>query len=33
MICWMTNEPMRPRQKLAIKHTTRTGRALADCGV
>jgi sulfate adenylyltransferase large subunit len=28
MICWMTNEPMRPRQKLAIKHTTRTGRAL-----
>ncbi|GGD07109.1 sulfate adenylyltransferase subunit CysN [Nocardioides daphniae] len=28
MVCWMTNEPMRPRQKLAIKHTTRTGRAL-----
>src|SRR5205085_5249574 len=28
MICWMTNEPMRPRQKLAIKHTTRMGRAL-----
>jgi bifunctional enzyme CysN/CysC/sulfate adenylyltransferase subunit 1 len=28
MICWMTNEPMRPRQKLAIKHTTRTGRTL-----
>jgi sulfate adenylyltransferase large subunit len=28
MICWMTNEPMRPRQKLAIKHTTRSGRAL-----
>jgi len=28
MICWMANEPMRPRQKLAIKHTTRTGRAL-----
>ncbi len=28
MICWMTNEPLRPRQKLAIKHTTRTGRAL-----
>ena len=24
MICWMTNEPLRPRQKLAIKHTTRT---------
>ncbi|MGA9747410.1 MAG: GTP-binding protein [Nocardioides sp.] len=28
MICWMTNEPLRPRQKLAIKHTTRTGRTL-----
>jgi sulfate adenylyltransferase large subunit len=28
MICWMTNEPLRPRQKLAFKHTTRTGRAL-----
>lgn len=28
MICWMTNAPLQPRQKLAIKHTTRTGRAL-----
>ncbi|MDN5893750.1 MAG: sulfate adenylyltransferase subunit CysN [Nocardioides sp.] len=28
MICWMTNEPLKPRQKLAIKQTTRTGRAL-----
>ncbi|HET6165648.1 MAG TPA: GTP-binding protein [Marmoricola sp.] len=28
MICWMTNEPLRNGQKLAIKHTTRTGRAL-----
>ena len=28
MICWMTNEPLRPRQKLAFKHTTRTGRAM-----
>jgi sulfate adenylyltransferase large subunit len=28
MICWMTNEPLRPRQKLSIKHTTRSGRAL-----
>lgn len=28
MVCWMTNEPLRPRQKLAIKHTTRIGRAL-----
>ncbi len=28
MVCWMTNEPLRPRQKLVIKHTTRTGRVL-----
>jgi bifunctional enzyme CysN/CysC/sulfate adenylyltransferase subunit 1 len=28
MVCWMTTEPLRPKQKLAIKHTTRTGRAL-----
>ncbi|WP_235531033.1 MULTISPECIES: sulfate adenylyltransferase subunit 1 [unclassified Nocardioides] len=28
MICWMTTAPLLPRQKLAIKHTTRTGRAL-----
>lgn len=28
MVCWMTNQPLQPRQKLAIKHTTRTGRAL-----
>jgi bifunctional enzyme CysN/CysC/sulfate adenylyltransferase subunit 1 len=28
MICWMTNAPLRPRQKLAIKHTTRSGRAM-----
>jgi bifunctional enzyme CysN/CysC/sulfate adenylyltransferase subunit 1 len=28
MVCWMTNEPLRPRQKLAIKHTTRTGKVL-----
>ncbi|HWJ09036.1 MAG TPA: GTP-binding protein, partial [Nocardioides sp.] len=28
MVCWMTNAPLQPRQKLAIKHTTRTGRAL-----
>lgn len=28
MICWMTTEPLRPRQKLAIKHTTRTARAM-----
>ncbi|MBA2768874.1 MAG: sulfate adenylyltransferase, partial [Sporichthyaceae bacterium] len=28
MVCWMTNEPLRPRQKISIKHTTRAGRAL-----
>ena len=28
MVCWMTPTPLKPRQKLAIKHTTRTGRAL-----
>ncbi|MEZ5160825.1 MAG: hypothetical protein R2709_08900 [Marmoricola sp.] len=28
MICWMTNEPLRLKQKLAIKHTTRSARAL-----
>jgi bifunctional enzyme CysN/CysC/sulfate adenylyltransferase subunit 1 len=28
MVCWMTTAPLRPRQKLAIKHTTRMGRAL-----
>ena len=28
MICWMTTQPLKPRQKLAIKQTTRTGRAL-----
>jgi len=28
MVCWMTNKPLQPRQKLAIKHTTRSGRAM-----
>jgi bifunctional enzyme CysN/CysC/sulfate adenylyltransferase subunit 1 len=28
MVCWMTTEPLRPKQKLAIKHTTRTGRTM-----
>jgi bifunctional enzyme CysN/CysC/sulfate adenylyltransferase subunit 1 len=28
MVCWMTTEPLRPRQKLAFKHTTRAGRAM-----
>ncbi len=25
MVCWMVNEPLKPRQKLAIKHTTADG--------
>ena len=28
MVCWMVNAPLRARQKLAIKHTTRMGRAM-----
>jgi sulfate adenylyltransferase large subunit len=28
MVCWMTNAPLKPRAKLAIKHTTRMARAL-----
>ena len=28
MVCWMTEEPLAAGRKLAIKHTTRTGRAL-----
>lgn len=28
MVCWMVNRPMRVGQKLAFKHTTRTGRAV-----
>ncbi|WP_432477638.1 sulfate adenylyltransferase subunit CysN [Nocardioides sp. GXQ0305] len=28
MVCWMTNKPLQPRQKLAIKHTTRMGRTM-----
>ena len=28
MICWMSERPLRPGAKLAIKHTTRWGRAL-----
>ncbi len=28
MVCWMVPQPLKPRQKLAFKHTTRTGRAL-----
>ena len=28
MVCWMTSNPLRAGRKLAIKHTTRTGRAV-----
>jgi sulfate adenylyltransferase large subunit len=28
MVCWMANAPLQPRQKLAIKHTTRVGRVM-----
>ncbi len=28
MVCWMTRDPLRPGRKLAIKHTTRSARAL-----
>jgi bifunctional enzyme CysN/CysC len=28
MVCWMADTPLRPRQRLALKHTTRTVRAM-----
>jgi bifunctional enzyme CysN/CysC len=28
MICWMTDQPLQPRQKLTIKHTSQTARVL-----
>jgi bifunctional enzyme CysN/CysC/sulfate adenylyltransferase subunit 1 len=28
MVCWMSSQHLQPRQKLAIKHTTRTARAM-----
>ncbi|MGI8888098.1 MAG: sulfate adenylyltransferase subunit 1 [Nocardioidaceae bacterium] len=28
MVCWMSNTPLKPRQKLAIKHTTRMARTM-----
>ncbi|MDQ1585608.1 MAG: bifunctional enzyme CysN/CysC [Actinomycetota bacterium] len=28
LVCWMAEEPLEPGQKLAIKHTTRTARAV-----
>jgi bifunctional enzyme CysN/CysC len=29
-LCWMSERPLEPRAKLAVKHTTRTVRALVD---
>jgi sulfate adenylyltransferase large subunit len=29
-ICWMSERPLEPRARLAIKHTTRTARAIVD---
>ena len=29
-VCWMAEKPLEPRAKLAIKHTTRTVRAIVD---
>ncbi len=28
LICWMADEPLRPRQRIAVKHSTRTVRAV-----
>jgi bifunctional enzyme CysN/CysC len=28
LVCWMTDEPLRPRQRIAVKHTTRTVRGM-----
>ena len=28
MVCWMTDQPLQPKAKLALKHTTRSVRAL-----
>ena len=28
LICWMADEPLRPRQRIAIKHTPRTVRGM-----
>jgi sulfate adenylyltransferase large subunit len=30
IVCWMSNEPLRPRSRYAIKHTTRTARAVVE---
>jgi sulfate adenylyltransferase subunit 1 (EFTu-like GTPase family) len=29
-VCWMADEPLRPRSRYAIKHTTRDARAVVD---
>ena len=29
-LCWMSERPLEPRARLAVKHTTRTARALVD---
>jgi bifunctional enzyme CysN/CysC len=28
IVCWMTDQPLQPRQRLAVKHTTRSVRAM-----
>jgi sulfate adenylyltransferase large subunit len=30
MVCWMTDQPMQPRSRYAIKHTTRSARVVVD---
>jgi sulfate adenylyltransferase subunit 1 len=30
MICWMSEQPMQPRGRYTIKHTTRNARAIID---
>ncbi len=30
MVCWMSDTPLQPRSRYAIKHTTRTARAIID---
>jgi bifunctional enzyme CysN/CysC len=30
MVCWMTDEPLRPGGRYAIKHTTRSARAIVE---
>ena len=30
MICWMSSQPMRPGGRYALKHTTRSVRAIVD---